>query len=62
MLSRLLGVPMQAPTMNRPGLLPEARGSAIWDVGATGLGFTVNPKKLEHGFRRIGARIPYALP
>ena len=53
---------MQAPTMNRPGLLPEARGSAIWDVGATGLGFTVNPKKLEHGFRRIGARIPYALP
>ena len=23
--------------------------------------FTVNPRKLEHGFRRIGARIPYTL-
>ena len=23
---------------------------------------TVNPEKLEHGFRRIGARIPYTLP
>ena len=23
---------------------------------------TVNPRKLEHGFRRIGARIPYTLP
>ena len=22
---------------------------------------TVNPRKLEHGFRRIGARIPYTL-
>ena len=22
----------------------------------------VNPRKLEHGFRRIGARIPYTLP
>ena len=25
-------------------------------------GFTVNTRKLEHGFRRIGARIPYTLP
>ena len=25
-------------------------------------GFKVNPRKLEHGFRRIGARIPYTLP
>ena len=24
--------------------------------------FTVNPRKLEHGFRRICARIPYTLP
>ena len=24
--------------------------------------FKVNPRKLEHGFRRIGARIPYTLP
>ena len=23
---------------------------------------TVNPRKLEHGFRRISARIPYTLP
>ena len=23
---------------------------------------TVNPIKLEHGFRRISARIPYTLP
>ena len=22
----------------------------------------VNPRKLEHGFRRISARIPYTLP
>ena len=27
-----------------------------------GLGVTVNPRKLEHGFRRISARIPYTLP
>ena len=26
------------------------------------LGTTVNPRKLEHGFRRICARIPYTLP
>ena len=26
------------------------------------LGFIVNPRKLEHGFRRISARIPYTLP
>ena len=24
--------------------------------------YTVNPRKLEQGFRRIGARIPYAFP
>ena len=24
--------------------------------------YTVNPRKLEHGFRRICARIPYTLP
>ena len=24
-------------------------------------GFIVNPRKLEHGFRRISARIPYTL-
>ena len=27
-----------------------------------GLRLKVNPRKLEHGFRRIGARIPYTLP
>ena len=26
------------------------------------LGFRVEARKLEHGFRRIGARIPYTLP
>ena len=26
------------------------------------LGYTVNARKLEHGFRRILARIPYTLP
>ena len=25
-------------------------------------GFIVNPRKLEHGFRTISARIPYTLP
>ena len=29
-------------------------GSLTW--------ITVNPRKLEHGFRRICARIPYTLP
>ena len=24
--------------------------------------YIVNPRKLEHGFRRISARIPYTLP
>ena len=24
--------------------------------------YRVTPRKLEHGFRRIGARIPYTLP
>ena len=27
-----------------------------------GLGIIVNPRKLEHGFRRISTRIPYTLP
>ena len=26
------------------------------------LGFIIEARKLEHGFRRIGARIPYTLP
>ena len=26
------------------------------------IGFTVEARKLEHGFRRISARIPYTLP
>ena len=26
------------------------------------LGFVANPRKLEHGFRRISARIPFILP
>ena len=30
--------------------------------GVGGLGSTVNPRKLEHGFKRICARIPYTLP
>ena len=39
-------------------------GHRIWGSGirVQGLGFKVNPRKLEHGFRMIGARIPYTLP
>ena len=29
--------------------------------GFQGVGFTVEARKLEHGFRRIGAGIPYTL-
>ena len=29
---------------------------------AESLDHTVNPRKLEHGFRMIRARIPYTLP
>ena len=44
-------------------------GFRVWGRGQessfSGLRFmnhnTVNPRKLEHGFRRIGARIPYTL-
>ena len=32
----------------------------FWSFGS--LGFIVNPRKLEHGFSRISAKIPYTLP
>ena len=35
----------------------EASGNGSFDVESI-----VNPRKLEHGFRRISARIPYTLP
>ena len=38
------------------------RGSGFKGLGFRGLGFRVNPRKLEHGFRRISARIPNTLP
>ena len=35
-------------------------GGAIQGLGFRG--YIENPRKLEHGFRRIRARIPYTLP
>ena len=43
-------------------------GSWVQGFGSQGLcnggliPFIANPRKLEHGFRRIRARIPYTLP
>ena len=44
--------------------LPDASAGVWRDQPLTGQNYlgTANPRKLEHGFRRIGARIPYALP
>ena len=42
------------------------KGTEAWSAGAQGFSQgsrpTVEARKLEHGFRRISARIPYTLP
>ena len=43
---------LQSPASSGPG--PRFDGSR--------LGVTVEARKLEHGFRRMSARIPYTLP
>ena len=40
----------------RHNSMQELQGEGIRGI------YTVNPRKLEHGFRRIRARIPYNLP
>ena len=37
-------------------------GSLCEDYKGVVFPLKVNPRKLEHGFRRISARIPYTLP
>ena len=40
----------------------SASGSGVVGSNFRCPGFIVNPRKLEHGFRRISAMIPYTLP
>ena len=47
------------------GMLPTERPQVDTRTPTMACGFLghiVNPRKLEHGFRRISARIPYTLP
>ena len=48
----------------RRGFLVQALGAQV--LGAKGfrlhMYYTVDPRKLEHGFRRISAGIPYTVP
>ena len=44
---------------SNPGAFKSSPQQALCSLNA-GV-YTVNPRKLEHGFRRIGARTPYTL-
>ena len=58
---KALGAPESTPevvTSEGPAKNLELRGYAFSDKS---LRHVVNPRKLERGFRRIGARIPYTL-
>ena len=41
---------------------PNVNPATSWRPSGNPGPSTVNPRKLEHGFRRILARIPYTLP
>ena len=46
----------------RASLQPQAVNPESQNPKKTPNLFFANPRKLEHGFRRISARIPYTLP
>ena len=43
-------------------LLDRGPEAAELSLCLSGLGFRVNPRKFEHGFRMMSAGIPYTLP
>ena len=53
---------LQHDEVEYPGQNKPLRLFVCGDISEAPIPLTVNPRKLEHGFRRICARIPYTLP
>ena len=51
----------KSASKGHPPAMPFRRGLRTWALPWEGFRIIVNPRKLEHGFRRLSARIPYTL-